>query len=190
MMLKDDAIVLSEAREIMATLPVESRGDVELAKAIIGSLQTGQDRHDVEIKAQAIAHQRLEAKVDQGFILVNHELEKQTIHRGYLEKNLTQLQSTLERTVDFTQKLATQVVHAEAKADSAKDLAKNSRWANFDPLTGMVICAIGLIALMALGSLVKIEKVKEVEPQSQQQQARCGIEVRCDVIPIDKPRAK
>lgn len=188
-MLKDDALVVQETREIVATLPTESRSDIELIKAIAGSLREGHDRHDVEIKAEKLARQRLEVKVDHGFMLVNHKFEKEQIHRDYLQKNLLQLQSTLDRTVDFTQKIATQVVMAEAKADSAKDLAKNSRWANFDPLTGMVICAGLMIVVMILGSFVKVQQIKEPDSQSQRTNP-CGVEASCTFTPVDKSRAR
>jgi chromosome segregation ATPase len=191
MMSKDDAIVIAEAREIVELLPVESQSDKELVKAIVGSLQSGQNRHEVEIKALKIAKDRLEAKVDQGFVLVNHELEKERIHRGYLEKNVDRLHSNLDRATDYIQQVATRVIRAEANSESAKEAAKNSRWANFDPLTGMVICAIGIIALMALGSLVKIEKVKESAPQPVSQptpEYRCGVQVACDVRPIERAK--
>jgi hypothetical protein len=184
MMPKDDAIVIAEAREIVELLPVEAQSDKELVKAIIGSLQSGIDRHEVQIQAQNIAHQRLEAKVDRGFILVNHELEKERIHRGHLEKTVDRLHGTLDKTTEYVQKIATQVVQAEAKAEGAKELAKNSRWANFDPLSGMLLSALGIISIMALFTFS--QKPTYVQPapvpQSNKSIIRCGEDVNCTFV--------
>lgn len=178
-MVKDDALVVQETTEIVELLPVESRFDLELVKAIAGSLREGHDRHVVEIQAIQLAHQRLEAKVDHGFLLVNHELEKERIHRNYLQENLNKLHNSLDRVVDRVQSVATQVVYAEAKAESARETAKNSRWANFDPLTGMTVCAIGIVALLCLFS-TKIEvKDKPVTPPPRTDLLTCGVNVTC-----------
>lgn len=181
--MKDDAIVLVEAREIMQSLPPESQNDKELAMAIIGSLQSGLDKHDVQIKANEIAVQRLEAKVDKGFQLVNNELiqvkqqvRENEIHRSYMQKNVENLTTGLSQAYSRIHEATVNSAVAIAKAEGAKDVAKNSRWANFDPLTGMTLCAVGIIAIMTVMTLAQPRLIRE-EPKGST--IKCGVDVQC-----------
>lgn len=184
--MKDEAIVLAEAREIIEVLPVESQSDIELAKAIVGSLQAGQDPHEVEIKAIKIAHQRLESKVNKGFELVakdlqtiKHEAEKDRIHAQYARQDAQEAKAEVSQLWRSLFEVQTISKVAEAKAEGAKETAKNSRWTNFDPLTGMTVCAIGIVALLALFANVRVENNKPAPPSRNIDLLTCGVEVTC-----------
>jgi hypothetical protein len=193
-MFKDDALVVQETTEIVELLPIESRSDIDLVKAIAGSLREGQDRHDVEIKAIQLAHQRLESKVDKGFELIakdltqiKHAAEKDRIHASYAQRAAEQAREIAEQAWAKTQEVAIGVVKAEAKAESARDLAKESRKGGFgiDPYWGMGFTA--LLIFVVLACFTRVEKVPEhVAPVPQSKTLTCGVDVGC--LPMQKPR--
>ncbi len=172
--MKEDAIVLVEAREIMQSLPPESQSDKELAMAIIGSLQSGLDKHDVQLRALDLAHQRLESKVDNGFRLVNDELNQvkqqnreSAIHQSYLLKNVESLTTGLNQAYSRIHEATVNSAVAIAKAEGAKDVAKSTaRHLPIDPLMGMAMVSIALVVAFSVMA-VKVERV----PQQPQQQS-------------------
>jgi hypothetical protein len=190
--MKDDAIVLRECSAIVADMPSELRQDDEILDAVLNSLTQGQSAMKVRQDALEIAQMKLEAKVDKGFELVasefqkvRHEAEKDRIHATYAQKEAEQARAIAEQALEKTQDLAVGVARADAKADGAKDLAKNARWANFDPLTGMLIC----VALFILGFIgfSRIE-VKQEKPAATRDTPVCGIDVDYDVRPLGSSR--
>lgn len=182
MMPKDDALVVQETREIVEFLPVESRSDVELVKAIAGSLREGQDRHEVQLKALELAHKRLERKVDKGFELVakdlqsiKHEAQIDRVHASYAKQAAEKAAAIAEQAWAKTQEVAIGVAKAEAKADGARDLAKNSnKMFGFDPLAGMAICSLAIIFALWTVSM-RVEKKEEPKGST----IRCGEDVQC-----------
>lgn len=183
--MKDDAIVLVEAAEIMESLPSAMRRDEQIMDSVIESLQSGITKVEARQDALEIAHMKLEQTVAHGFSLVNqeiqgikHEGEKDHIHREYAKQALDRATAIAEKAWEKTQEVAVGVVKAEAKAESARDLAKQSSSKfQFDPLTGMTLCALGIVGLLLLFT-VRVEK-KEPIPQSSTTPLMCGIDVTC-----------
>lgn len=182
--MKDDAIVLVEATEIMESLPSAMRHDEQIMDCVIESLQSGISKVEARQDALEIAHMKLEQTVAHGFNLVNNEIqgikhqgEKDTIHREYAKQALDRATAIAENAWAKTQEVAIGVAKAEAKADNARDLAKqsNSKF-QFDPLTGMTVCAIALIAVFTLFSF-RVEKSQPI-PQGQVP-LLCGVDVTC-----------
>ena len=183
--MKDDAIVLVEATEIMESLPSAMRHDEQIMDSVIESLQSGISKMEARQDAQEIAHMKLEQTVTHGFNLVRnemqgikHDAEKDRIHASYSQKAAEQAKAIAENTWAKTQEIAIAVVKAEAKADGARDLAKqsNSKF-QFDPLTGMTVCAIAIVAVLTLFSF-RVEKSQPV-PQQGSIPLLCGVDVTC-----------
>ena len=181
--MKDDAIVLVEATEIMESLPSAMRHDEQIMDSVIESLQSGISKMEARQDAQEIAHMKLEQTVTHGFNLVRnemqgikHDAEKDRIHASYSQKAAEQAKAIAENAWAKTQEVAIAVVKAEAKADGARDLAKQSNRFQFDPLTGMTLCAVGLVGLMFLFSF-RVEKSQPI-PQGQIP-LLCGVDVTC-----------
>lgn len=201
-MTKDDALVVQETREILEVLPAESRSDVELVRAIAGSLREGQDRHDVEIKAIRLAHQRLESRVDKGFELIakdltqiKHAAEKDRIHASYAQKAAEQAKAEVSQTKAEVATLwrslyevQTVAKVAESKADGAKDIAKESRKGfGIDPTWVMVFTAALIFIVLSL--FTRVEKVPQTAPakESQGSVIRCGVDVSCSYTGTPRP---
>ena len=182
--MKDDAIVLVEATEIMESLPSAMRHDEQIMDSVIESLQSGISKMEARQDAQEIAHMKLEQTVTHGFNLVRnemqgikHEAEKDRIHANYAKDAANQAKAMAENAWAKTQEVAIAVVKAEAKADGARDLAKQSNKSfGFDPLTGMTVCAIAIVAVFTLFSF-RVEKSQPV-PQGQIP-LLCGVDVTC-----------
>ena len=183
-MSKDNEIVLAEAVEIMSELPTQLQNDSHMMDCVIEGLQSGLMKQEVRIIALEISHTRLEKMVTQGFNLANneiqgikHEAEKDRIHANYAKDAANQARAIAENAWAKTQEVAIGVAKAEAKADGARDLAKqsNSKF-QFDPLTGMTVCAIAIVAVFTLFSF-RVEKSQPV-PQGQIP-LLCGIDVTC-----------
>jgi hypothetical protein len=164
---KSDAIVLVEATEIMESLPSAMRHDDQIMDSVIESLQSGVSKLSARQDALEIAQLKLQETVAHGFGLVNneiqsikHEAEKDRIHANYAQQKAEEAKRFAENALAKVQEVAIGVVKAEAKADGARDLAKQSNRFQFDPLTGMAVCAIAMIGAMLLLS-IRIEKVPE-----------------------------
>lgn len=195
--MKDDAIVLAEAREIIEVLPVESQSDMELAKAIVGSLQAGVDRHEVQIKALDLAHKRLEAKVNKGFELfakkvndIETEAKIDRVHAQYAKQTAEQARAIAEQAWAKTQEVAIGVVKAEAKAETARDLAKETRKgfaSSIDPTWAMVFTAA--LIFIVLSMFTRVEKVPQSVPakESQGSVIKCGVDVSCSYTGTPRP---
>jgi hypothetical protein len=147
-------------------------------------LQQGQNSLKVRQDAQEIAIMKLEAKVDKGFELVasefqkvRHEVELDRVHAEYAKKEAEEAKRSAQLALEKVQDVAIATARADAKADGAKDLAKSSRWANFDPLTGMVLTAIAIIGTLFLMS-TRVEK-KEQPSGRNLDLLTCGVEVTC-----------
>jgi hypothetical protein len=186
-MAKDSEIVLAEAAEIMDALPSQMQQDDRIMDFVLESLQSGVAKHEVRLVALEVAQESMKQAMTQGFNLVNqkfqeteHELEKERIHRGYLEKTVDRLHGTLDRVVDRVQDVATQVVQAEAKAESAKDLSKQSSrgwFPSIDPILGMIAGSVLILFVMA--TFARVQKVETV-PQSERSVINCGVDVTCN----------
>lgn len=166
---KSDAIVLSEATEIMEALPVAMRHDDQIMDCVIESLQSGVSKLTARQDALEIAQLKTQETMAKGFQLVNTEIQgiKQDvaidrIHATYAKEAAQQSRAIAEKAWEKVQDVAISVAKAEAKADGARDLAKQSNRFQFDPLTGMTVCAIAMIGAMVFLS-VRIEKVPQKE---------------------------
>jgi hypothetical protein len=164
---KSDAIVLSEATEIMDSLPVAMRHDEQIMDCVIESLQSGISKHEARIDALEIAQLKTQEAMAKGFQLVNgeltnikHEVALDRVHATYAKEAAQQSRAIAERAWEKVQEVAIGVAKAEAKADGARDLAKRSNRFEFDPLTGMALCAIAMIGALFLMS-VRVERVPE-----------------------------
>lgn len=187
-MVKEDALVVQETTEIVELLPFESRSDVELIKAIAGSLKQGHDLHEVRIQALEISKQRLEAKVDKGFELVGkelqtikHEAEKERIHSEYARKEAKEAKQEVAQLWRSLYEVQTVAKVADVKADGAKEAAKTNRNAflGIDPLLIVLTSAIALTAIFALIN-IRIERPQDTQKQPQRSTILCGQDVRCN----------
>ena len=196
-MAKDGEIILVEATDIMRSLPSEMQQDDQIMDSVIASLKSGVDKLVARQDALEIAQIKLQQTVAHGFGLVNneiqgmkHEAEKDRIHANYARKDAEAAKAIAEKAWERTQSLAVEIARTDQKAEGAKELAKSSRWANFDPLTGMVICGalvlLGMIAFMR----VEVKEQNSAPAAAKQDEYRCGIQVACDVRPIDQRPAR
>lgn len=185
-MTKSDAIVLAEASEIMESLPSAMRHDEEIMDSVIESLQSGISKVEARQDALEIAQLKLQQTVAHGFALVNeqfvsikHEAEKDRIHAEYSKKEAIEAKNLAQRALEKTQELAIGVVRAEEKAQGAKDLSKQSgRFLGFDPLTGMTVCFVAIIGALFLMSL-RMEKQQSAPASKNLDLLTCGVEVTC-----------
>lgn len=186
-MSKSDAIVLVEATEIMESLPSEMRHDEQIMDSVIESLQSGISKIEARQDALEIAQMKLQQTVAHGFALVNeqfiavkHDAEKDRIHAEYAKKAAEQAKAIAEQAWQKVHDVAIGVAKADAKADGARDLAKRSSGFQFDPITGMTVCVIAAIASLGLISLLRIEKSPAPASSSRNLELlTCGVEVIC-----------
>jgi hypothetical protein len=186
MMPKDDAIVLAEAAEIMESLPPQMQCDDQIIDSVIESLQSGVSKLAARQDALEIAQLKLQKTVAHGFSLVNDEIkdikhrqEIDSIHNNYAQKLLMETKLAAEKALERTQDLAISVVRAEEKAQGAKDLSKqSSRFLGLDPLSGMALCAIGVVLSLGFMSL-RVEKTTPQPSSKNLDLLTCGVEVTC-----------
>lgn len=186
MMHKDDAIVLVEATEIMESLPSQMQHDEQIMDSVIESLQSGVSKLAARQDALEIAQLKLQetmthgfALVNEQFVKVNHELEKDRIHAEYAKKEAIEAKNFAQRAWEKTQEQAIKIARAEEKADSAKDLSKqSSRFLGLDPLSGMALCAIGVVLSLGFMSL-RVEKTTPQPSSKNLDLLTCGVEVIC-----------
>jgi hypothetical protein len=186
MMSKDDAIVLAEAVEIMESLPSQMRRDDQIMESLIESLQSGVPKLAARQDALEIAQLKLQETVAHGFSLVNNEIkdikhrqEIDSIHNNYAQKLLMETRLAAEKALERTQDLAISVVRAEEKAQGAKELSKqSSRFLGLDPLSGMALCAIGVVLSLGFMSL-RVEKTTPQPSSKNLDLLTCGVEVTC-----------
>ena len=186
MMPKDDAIVLAEAAEIMESLPPQMQRDDQIMGSVIESLQSGVSKLAARQDALEIAQLKLQETVAHGFSLVNNEIkdikhrqEIDSIHNNYAQKLLMETRLAAEKALERTQDLAISVVRAEEKAQGAKELSKqSSRFLGLDPLSGMALCAIGVVLSLGFMSL-RVEKTTPQPSSKNLDLLTCGVEVTC-----------
>ena len=186
MMPKDDAIVLAEAAEIMESLPPQMQHDDQIMGSVIESLQSGVSKLAARQDALEIAQLKLQETVAHGFSLVNNEIkdikhrqEIDSIHNNYAQKLLMETRLAAEKALERTQDLAISVVRAEEKAQGAKELSKqSSRFLGLDPLSGMALCAIGVVLSLGFMSL-RVEKTTPQPSSKNLDLLTCGVEVTC-----------
>ena len=186
MMPKDDAIVLAEAAEIMESLPSQMQYDDQIMDSVIESLQSGVSKLAARQDALEIAQLKLQETVVHGFSLVNNEIkdikhrqEIDSIHNNYAQKLLMETKLATEKALERTQDLAISVVRAEEKAQGAKELSKqSSRFLGLDPLSGMALCAIGVVLSLGFMSL-RVEKTTPQPSSKNLDLLTCGVEVTC-----------
>ncbi|WP_286393564.1 hypothetical protein [Pseudanabaena mucicola] len=186
-MSKSDAIVLAEATEIMESLPSEMRRDEQIMDSVIESLQSGISKIEARQDALEIAQMKLQQTVEHGFALVNeqfvgikHEAEKDRIHAEYVKKSAEQAKAIAEQAWQKVHDVAIGVAKADVKAEGARDLAKRSSSFQFDPITGMTVCVIAMIAATALTTYIKVEKNPAPASSSRNLELlTCGVEVTC-----------
>lgn len=180
----DEAIVLRECTAIMADMPAELKHDDEILDAVLNSLTQGQSAMKVRQDALEIAQMKLEAKVDSGFELVSHEFQKvrhdaelDRVHASYAKQEALQAKAIAEAAMLRTHEIATTAAVASAKADGAKDIAKQSRNFMFDPLTGITI-TVAIFVLMWIFTSVKVEQ-KPIKEEPTGSIIKCGVDVNC-----------
>jgi len=186
MMPKDDAIVLAEAAEIMESLPSQMQYDDQIIDSVIESLQSGVSKLAARQDALEIAQLKLQETVVHGFSFVNNEIkdikhrqEIDSIHNNYAQKLLMETKLAAEKALERTQDLAISVVRAEEKAQGAKELSKqSSRFLGLDPLSGMALCAIGVVLSLGFMSL-RVEKTTPQPSSKNLDLLTCGVEVTC-----------
>ena len=186
MMPKDDAIVLAEAAEIMESLPPQMQRDDQIMDSVIESLRSGVSKLAARQDALEIAQLKLQETVVHGFSLVNNEIkdikhrqEIDSIHNNYAQKLLMETRLAAEKALERTQDLAISVVRAEEKAQGAKELSKqSSRFLGLDPLSGMALCAIGVVLSLGFMSL-RVEKTTPQPSSKNLDLLTCGVEVTC-----------
>ena len=174
--MSSDLAIIDDAAEIMRSLPSELQNDPHMMDCVIEGLQSGLMKLEVQTIANKAAIARLEQAVSQGFSLVNGELvaikqdiREDRIHAEYAKKEAAEARNLAQQAWQEAQKLAIGVAKAEAKADGARDLAKQSRGLGIDPFWGM-----GLTALLILGTLTfftRVEKVEDHKPRTNSQSA-------------------
>jgi topoisomerase IA-like protein len=172
--MNDSEIVLfQQADEIISSLPSEMQNNPDVSDFVIEALQNKIDKIDIRTTALEIGQEQLKQAMAHGFSLVNdkfvamqHEQEKDRIHAEYARKDALEAKNFAQQAWQKAQELGISVVRAEERAEGAKDLAKQSRFLGFDPLTGMAVCAIGIIGAMILMSL-RVEKVEPSRARSE-----------------------
>ena len=191
-MVKDDAIVISEATEIMRSLPTEMQRDDQIMEAVLASLQQGQSKLEVRQDALEIAHMKLQKTVTHGFSLVNeqfvaikHKAKIDRIHAEYAQKEAQQAAVKAEKALEKAHEVAIATARAEAKADGARDEAKRAnRFVMADPLLIMLGAAILLVAAMT--SFARLQVVTEPKP-NQPAPLICGKDLACNIPMQSQP---
>ena len=180
--MKDDAIVLVDALDIMRSLPAEMQRDSQIMDSVIESLQQGQNAISVRQDALEIAQLKLQETVVHGFNLVNgeiqsikHDAEKERIHSEYARKAAEQAKAIAENAWSRIHEVATTAAIADTKADSAERHAVRANRFQFDPLTGMTLAVVAIV-----GSMILMHWGTSKTPQHiPTQQLTCGVEVDC-----------
>lgn len=189
-MVKDDAIVILEATEIMRSLPTEMQRDDQIMESVITSLQQGQSKLEVRQDALEIAQMKLEKAVAHGFALVNdqfvaikHEAKIDRIHAEYAQKEAQQAAAKAEKALEKAQEVAIATARAEAKADGARDEAKRAnRFVMADPL--LIMLGVAILVVAAIASFARLQVV--TEPNDQPAPLICGRDLPCN-IPMRSP---
>jgi hypothetical protein len=174
--MSSDLAIIDDAADIMRSLPSELQNDSHMMDCVIEGLQAGLMKLEVQTMANKAAIARLEQAVSQGFSLVNGEIQgiKHTqdidrVHAEYAKKEAAEAKNMAQQAWQEAQKLAVGVAKAEAKADGARDLAKQSnRGFGIDSLWAM-----GITAIIIFGTLIAFTRVERVEekPRSSAQQS-------------------
>jgi hypothetical protein len=178
-MMASDLAIIDDAAAIMQSLPSQLHNDSFMQDCVIEGLQHGLSNHEVRLLALEAVPARLkklEETVAHGFNLVNneiqvikHEAEKDRIHANYAKQAAEKAQAIAEQAWLKTQEVAIGVAKAEAKADGARDLAKQPRGFGIDPYWGMGLTAIAIFVTLAM--FTRVEKVEEYKPRTQSQQS-------------------
>lgn len=186
MEMNDSEIVLfRQADEIISSLPSEMQNNPDVSDFVIEALQNKIDTIEIRTNALELGQEQLKQAMTHGFSLVNekfvamqHEQEKDRIHAEYARKEAQEARNFAQQAWHKVQEFGIAVARAEEKSEGAKELAKQSRFFGFDPLTGMTVCAIAIIGALSLISL-RIEK-PQPEPSSKNLDLlTCGVEVTC-----------
>jgi len=175
-MMSSNLAIIEDAAEIMRSLPSELHNDSHMMDCVIEGLQAGLMKVEVQTMANKAAIARLEQAVTQGFSLVNgeiqgikHNQEIDRVHAEYAKKEAAEAKNLAQQAWQEAQKLAIGVAKAEAKADGARDLAKQPRGFGIDPFWGMGLTAIAIFVTLAM--FTRVEKVEEYKPRTQSQQS-------------------
>jgi len=185
--MKDDAIVLTDALEIMRSLPSQMQRDEQIMDSVLESLQQGQNLLSVRQDALEIAQLKLQEAMSHGFNLVNtelkdikHEAEKDRIHSTYAQKAAEQAKAIAENAWSKIHEVATTAAIADTKADSAERHAVRANRFQFDPLTGMTLATVAIVGSFLL-TFWGTSKTPQLAP-TQNQQLTCGVDVLCTPI--------
>ena len=180
--MKDDAIVLVDALDIMRSLPTEMQRDDQIMSSVLESLQQGQNAISVRQDALEIAQIKMGEAMAHGFNLVNneikavkHEAEKERIHLEYARKDAHEAKSLAEKAWSRIHEVATTAAIADTKADSAERHAARANRFQFDPLTGMTLAVVAIVGSMILMHWGTSKKEQHIPTQ----QLTCGVEVDC-----------
>jgi len=168
-----EIVLFQEADEIISSLPSEMQNNPDVSDFVIEALENKISKIEIRTTALEIGQEQLKQAMAHGFSLVNneivgikHEAAIDRVHAEYARKEALEAKSFAQQAWQKAQELGISVVRAEERAEGAKDLAKQSRFFGFDPLTGMAVCAIGIIGAMILMSL-RVEKVEPSRARSE-----------------------
>lgn len=181
--------LFEQADEIIASLPVEIQNDPDVSDFVIEALENKISKVEIRTTALEIGQEQLKQAMAQGFNLVNqeiqgikHEAEKREIHHGYTQKAADNALNWAQKAWDRTQELAVRIATAEAKAEGATEMAKQSRYFGIDPYLAMGLVSVAIVGTLIL--FVRIEKVPtqptaSPSPESQGSVIKCGVDVQC-----------
>ena len=170
--MKDDAIVLVDALDIMRSLPAEMQRDDQIMDSVIESLQFGISKVEARQDALEIAQMKMGEAMAHGFKLVDneiqaikHEAEKERIHTTYLKESLNRVYE----------------IATNPKTDNRGD-----RSPSMVLLAGIaIIGVVGIVAVSALSSVLPASNQKPTptpisQPSpSSEPYLTCGIEITC-----------
>jgi hypothetical protein len=168
-----EIVLFQEADEIISSLPSEMQNNPDVSDFVIEALENKISKIEIRTTALEIGQEQLKQAMTHGFSLVNGEIigikqdaREDRIHAEYARKEAQEAKNFAQQAWQKAQELAIGVARAEEKSEGAKDLAKQSRFLGFDPLTGMVVCAIAMIGALSLMSL-RVEKVEPSRARSE-----------------------
>lgn len=176
-------LVVTDALEIMQTLPAEIQRDEETMDFVIASLQEGMTKQNVRIEALEFGQLKMQEAMTQGFKLANQEIQgvKQDVqiirqeaaidrvHAGYAKEKAELAQQQALKAWEAAQVLAGRVIGAEERAQAAKDMVSITAKQNnlhIDPML-WVLAVFGLFGL----TLMFFMKVEKVEPTRSRQES-------------------
>jgi hypothetical protein len=111
------------------------------------------------------------AKVHDEVREMKHESAIDRVHAEYARKEADKARQAAELALAKTQEVAIGVATATAKADGARDLAKNANYGGSHLLVGAAFIAILIFVILAIITRVEVKRDGEDKPDKKQQQS-------------------